>query len=354
MANKSPSSKPYIPSLNGLRALSVIFVILYHFNSRFPHNVAIQPPWTFPFLDRYLGVNIFFVISGYLITTLLMKEKELTQSVSLKQFYIRRTLRIFPAYYFLLAVYALLQLCNVLHFAPLSWLTSLTYTKYFYKSDWETGHLWSLSVEEHFYLLWPLLFKTFKKYNFLYAVIVIVPVFRLIANHYNISWMDSLSIFQRGDAIVFGCLLALHYQKITHWVNRLVSINRLFILLPLVLLIIVYLAGLPFVKPTVINGLITAFGNTYGTLANIAIVMIIVISINSRNWWYKFLNIPAMNFIGKISYSLYLWQQLFFSTSLGIFSMFPLNFIAIVCMALFSYYLVELPFLKIKRRHEIV
>src|SRR4051812_24348426 len=149
--------RTYFPSLNGLRAISVLLVIAYHLKIYFLYSQGIDLGENLSFFaDGNLGVNVFFIISGFLITSLLLEEERMNSTISLKNFYIRRTIRIFPAYYFMLAVYFILQLCQVIHIGPSSWFTAVTYTKYFNADqDTVTAHAWSLSVEEHFYLLWP-------------------------------------------------------------------------------------------------------------------------------------------------------------------------------------------------------
>ena len=102
-----------LPSLNGLRAISIFLVLFDHLQIKYYIFSETLPKYFLPiryFLeDGHLGVNVFFVISGFLITTLLLKEEQKNKTVSLKKFYIRRTLRIFPAYYTLLLVYFILQ-----------------------------------------------------------------------------------------------------------------------------------------------------------------------------------------------------------------------------------------------------
>jgi len=141
------------PSINGLQALSITFVILSHLDLQYGLLTYFKEvSWINPFVsllsDGNFGVNVFFVISGFLITSLLLNEEETSGKVSLKNFYIRRTLRIFPAYFFLLLVYFILQLVCYISISKASWLTALTYTKYFnWQLDWYTAHAWSLSVE---------------------------------------------------------------------------------------------------------------------------------------------------------------------------------------------------------------
>src|SRR3954471_9615667 len=106
------TDKPSYPSLYGLRAISILLVLFFHFDFGFP-SIPGSLQWAKPFFDLLhdgqMGVNIFFVISGFLITSLMLQEEEAYGKVSLKDFYLRRTLRIFPAYYFLLLFYAVLQ-----------------------------------------------------------------------------------------------------------------------------------------------------------------------------------------------------------------------------------------------------
>ena len=103
-----------------------------------------------------LGVQIFFVISGFLITSLLLREKESTGSISLKLFYARRTLRIFPAFYLFFITIAVLSYLRLIELPRYDLLHAATYTmNYSGNGTWWMGHLWSLSVEEQFYFVWP-------------------------------------------------------------------------------------------------------------------------------------------------------------------------------------------------------
>lgn len=338
--------KKYIPSLNGLRALSILVVILVHLNIRNFHE-----RYWFPLIfDAELGVNIFFVLSGFLITTLLLQEEAAKSTVSLKDFYLRRFFRIFPVYYTLLAVYFILQLCGILHFSTNSWITSLTYTKYFnWHNDWETGHLWSLSVEEHFYLIWPFIFKYFRRYRvpFAWVIIVAAPVFRMIYIKYPLHYIDNLTIFQKGDALMWGCLFAIYKETLT---ERLKKIKFIFFYILLVFLLLEYTAKLPltaFLK----TALIAPLGRTTGTLGDMLVGILILSSISRpQTGWFRLLNTKALNFTGKLSYSLYIWQQLFFSQDLHAAGRFPLNILLIVSVALTSYYIVEQPCLRLKEK----
>jgi peptidoglycan/LPS O-acetylase OafA/YrhL len=338
------------PSLNGLRALSIIAVIGCHLALHYPAYLPSLPLLT----DGQFGVNVFFVISGFLITRLLMKEEFFNKRVSLKKFYIRRTLRIFPAYYFLLFIYFLLTCFGYIHISAQSWLTSLTYTKYFnWNRDWYTTHAWSLSMEEHFYLLWPLFFVLglkSRKY-FILFVLVTVPVCRVVFYYHPVSWINPLTIFYRFDAIATGCLFALYQDRIIKVLSR--NWKRNFYI---AVTLMVLLPGVQFINHRAhlhLDSFTAAFGTTEGTIANFLIAIILMCSVfGSRGLWFAFLNSGIMNQIGLWSYSIYLWQQLFLSPKdLPYFvSTFPVNLLFIFIAAMISYYLIEKPFLRLKTK----
>lgn len=328
-----------IPSLNGLRAISIVCVIISHIELKNLH-----------FKDApggQIGVNIFFIISGFLITLLLLKEQSSTGTVSLRNFYIRRSLRIFPVYYFLLLVYFVLQCFNVLQISTTSWIAALTYTKYFFiggKFDWETGHTWSLSVEEHFYLIWPLVFVYLKNSRKIFAIVVIaiIPFVRLFTD------VSVLHLFTRADALMVGCLFALYYGDIVVFTKARSSAQICIPFITLALCLGIKKL-LPIADADLKNHITLAFFGSYGTITNICIACIIVIAINfENNIFFKFLNYKPINWLGKLSYSIYLWQQLFFSKHIGKLASLPINLICICTVAIISYYYLEIPFLKLK------
>ena len=338
----------YVPSLNGLRALSAGIVIAVHCHVK---NFSIPAP------GGQFGVNMFFVLSGFLITLLLLEEERVSTTISLKKFYFRRILRIFPVYYVLLITYYILQISGVLQFTTNTWLSAIFYVKDVpvpNSNSWETDHLWSLSIEEHFYLMWPLIFKFLKSYRIKIAVffIILIPIVRGVL--YDPDG-EGLMIYERADALLWGCILAIYYRPVSTIMMRGINKYKWAIALPFLglFLSVVALKFLP-VKNSFAEGLIRALGRADGTVTNIFICLVIVIAVNSRNsLFYKFLNTDSMNYLGKLSYSLYIWQQLFFSSTIGLWGLFPLNIVCIVAVSVFSYHLIEKPFLKIKSRYEV-
>lgn len=338
-----------LPSLNGLRAISITIVILFHFlgyNIGFDKNLALR----IPFLNGRFGVNIFFVISGFLITSLLLHEESLAGTISIKNFYLRRVLRIFPAYYFLLFFYFLLQLLGYIHIPGNAWLTALTYTKYVnYRVEFNTSHAWSLSIEENFYLFWPLVFLAgdrTRKHVAAY-LILIVPLIRLFFYFYPAEWASEQSLFTRIDSIATGCYVALHKDVILSKVSR--RWNLIFAGAILVIFLVPWLSVL--VVGTYFHLIFVLFGDLTGTFANVAIAVVTLYSVyGPTNGWFKLLNSKVFTYVGILSYSLYLWQQFFIYKSNWWITHFPQNLVLIFLTAIFSHYIIELPFLKLKSR----
>jgi len=355
--------KNHIPSLNGLRSISILIVIAYHFHAHSsPSPNVILKYFDFLLFDGPLGVGVFFVISGFLITTLLIKEQEKNNKISLKNFYIRRTIRIFPAYYFLLLCYFIFQLLGYINFSKVDWLSSLTYTKQFFQNSRnETAHLWSLSVEEIFYIIWPFIFSRFSKQGTLVAICLIffINIAKMMQYHYPIAALDN-TIFSRGDSLLIGCLFAIQYDKIVAYV---INKKHLIVLVFFLLLASIYsakylyhIASLPLNDTKMIlisksQPLFYALLGNIGLITNLLIGLLIIISININNTWFKFLNLPVMEYIGKLSYSLYLWQQLF-TSDIGCFLKLSnaLLLLFIFIAAILSYYFIEKPFLKLRTK----
>lgn len=302
-----------------------------------------------------LGVRIFFVISGFIITHLLIREYAVTGTISLKKFYIRRSLRIFPAFYFLILVMFLLREINVIEINNNVFVRSVTYTiNYMGVSErgWYLGHLWSLAVEEQFYLIWPV--------SFLYlgnrkAVILLVFLICLVPLVRYGSWLylpDSRLLIKWAfhtvsDSLAVGCLLALVRKQL-----QSIKFYQFLLKMPwtwIILVVIVF-------SFNAFNVGRPRFSNLVGiSIINLSIGFLLDYFISSPpTKIYNFLNSRVMVQIGILSYSLYLWQQFFTITKPTFtFQIFPYNSIFLVLASLFSYYIIERNFLKIKHRWEI-
>ena len=196
-----------VPSLNGLRAVSIFIVILSHV---FIHA---QIPESYLPLAGPTGVDVFFVISGFLITLLLLREQKRAGSISVPYFYVRRALRIFPAYFSYLGIMAGLAALGIIDLPTSALVAALTYTTNFFRlGTWDVGHTWSLCVEEHFYLLWPLILVLCgrdRAWKVATVYVLLTPLLRVIL---RLAFRDSLELgfftLVRMDAIAVGCCLA--------------------------------------------------------------------------------------------------------------------------------------------------
>jgi peptidoglycan/LPS O-acetylase OafA/YrhL len=294
------TSKTYIPGLDGIRAVAFLLVYVAH------TGLGVLIPGG-------LGVTIFFFLSGYLITTLLRIESKRTGTISISQFYFRRTLRIFPPMYVTLAVWIILMSLHVF-VGQVQWqptvLAGLYLTNY---TDWFTLHriqgglniLWSLSVEEHFYLLFPWLFLLFlrrglsatKRSAILATLCFLALVWRCVLLLHFHSDYNYLHTDTRFDSILFGCLLAVSINpfvdRTSAWVTRHSAALGL--------------AGLTMLLTSLLyRG--QFFRDTFRySLQGIALAAIFIFVLSRpESWVVRWLEHPALRLIGRRSYAMYL------------------------------------------------
>jgi peptidoglycan/LPS O-acetylase OafA/YrhL len=338
-------SERRIPSLDGLRAVSIALVLLAHLAGTrfFPLDSAAGSFWNF----GDLGVRVFFVISGFLITGLLLSEMAATGRVHLGRFYFRRTLRIFPPYYVYLAAVTAAAGAGAVQLAPHDGIHAVSYTSNYYaERSWFVGHTWSLSVEEQFYLLWPavLILAGVRRGIWIAALVVLTaPVIRVL--EWNLLPAFAAGIGHRfetvADAIAVGCVLAgvrefLHRHRL--YMRALAS--PLFVVVPLAAL----LGSLTHDHPQVWFG-------AGMTVTNVCIALIIDWSVTFHQGRVgRLLNAAPLVFVGWISYSLYLWQQPFLNrASASDLTAFPVNLSLAVLCALASYFFIERPSLALRK-----
>ena len=293
-----------IASLDGLRTISIGLVLIGHLAGTrfFPLT---QEAGDF-FALAETGVLIFFVISGFLITTLLLHELDKSGRINLLKFYFRRTLRIFPPYYSLLAVLLALRFLGYISLSNYDVFHALTYTSnYFYPEGWYLGHTWSLSVEEQFYLLWPAsLLVLGKRKGFLVAasLLILCPLVRTLSIFHVWHAPESAAFEMLADSLACGCLLALWRAKLheNKWYQAMLN-SRFFWLLPLMILLVSAFHRSPKIYYTI--GL---------TFTNIGVAICLDWCVMwSAGKVGRILNSRVMVYVGTLSYSIYLWQQLF-------------------------------------------
>ena len=342
----------YIPSLDGLRAVSVILVIVGHAALYGPATDHWRLFSSF-FLNAEIGVECFFVISGFLITMLLLREHERTAKISLKMFYLRRGLRILPPFYALILVVLLLKYLGGLAIPTQRIWTAATFTYNTVKhpawGSWWLGHTWSLSVEEQFYLCWPFVLVYLGETRARKAALVLTlsaPVFRvcLVLRHPEFANQISGLLPSRMDALMLGALAALCSAApvFQRWLGKLTA--------PLI--------AIPLAFVVVVSPLLSYyFGNLYlfsvGFTAECTCLLIVLLFViyNPSSGLGRLLNTRLMVYIGVISYDLYLWQQLFITPKNTTFTGLPGINVLLLCIAAFlSHKCIEVPTRSLSRR----
>ena len=341
----------YRPEIDGLRAIAVGAVILYH--------AQITILGHQPFKGGFIGVDIFFVISGYLITSIILKEFIKTGSISFKHFYQRRIRRILPVLLFVMLVslpFAWVYLLpnDLLDFSK-SILYSLGFSSnfYFHYSGLEYGgaglegnpflHTWSLSVEEQYYVLFPLaLFITFKFFKkFLIHVLILGFIISLgLANWGSTNYPSASFYFlhTRIWEILAGSILA-YFEIIKGGRSKIHSFN---LILPSV--------GLFLIGHSILFFNDKMFHPSFYTLSPIIGVCLMIWFCQKNELITKILSTKLLVGIGLISYSLYLWHYPIFvfvmKFNLASFNIFTKFIIAmsIIFLSIFSYYFIEKPF----------
>lgn len=305
----------HYPALNGLRALAVLGVLIAHCAM----IAAVGAPAETLYQSFHLkvmgvgwvGVDLFFILSGFLITGILLDTSE--KKSCLRKFYIRRTLRIFPLYYFVLLLYFSISylLGNLEHFSA----ADIMYLLYVGNWDEWAGfdrpyalrHLWSLAVEEQFYLIWPALFMISSKYNMAKYVciftIIATIIFRIafvLFDYHDYIYHITIT---RGDSLLVGALLAITIkEKGLQYFN----VSKSLCVLAIGCVIIAALAY--------INGsfsgktpLILMFGLPSLFLIFVPVILLTFLLPRSHMFQHV-LSSPVLTFMGRISYGMYVYH----------------------------------------------
>ena len=277
------------------------------------------------------GVRIFFVISGFLITTILLHEHTRSSTINLREFYIRRAYRIFPAALVFMVVAVIVDWHEM---TPLHLAAAFLYlADYDYSLPWIFHHLWSLSVEEQFYLLWPSVLKRWygHRREILIGVMIFCPALHLILYWLRFPAGGDALFPVIADNLAIGCLLAVLAPRIPRISGYLaLAMTACVILIPY------------FPANTMPRTFL--FVLALRPIFYISIAGVIYHVIQKP---YRFLNSWPMTWIGTISYSLYLWQEPFCPNP----KVPPLYAVLLsLAAASLSYYCVERPLLRFRDR----
>ncbi len=353
--------KIYLPGINGLRGIAAMLVVLNHVTKGLYRFQIVIPRWMDLLFDRHQAidaVNIFFVISGFLITYLLLKEKEAYGSISIKKFYQRRMLRIWPVYFLYLIVAGFISLVMHDNFIQHYFLyyiffggniPGLLTTAPFY-----FVHYWSLGVEEQFYLFWPFAFKYLKKkilwLSILLLIILSMPIFtgNNIVNKAAHVFFWCAGEFQ---GIMIGSLAALVYFKRQKYFSF--CFNKACQLIALSMILLLF------------TDTINVF-YFHDALMGFLAVIIVIALIENKSYFLKTEN-KVLNYLGKISYGLYVWHPIMMWVFLRVFKekvLVPKEYLIwIICIATpplsilladISYRFYEVKFLRMKKKYMLV
>jgi peptidoglycan/LPS O-acetylase OafA/YrhL len=294
----------FLATLDGWRAIAIGGVIICHVATLYSETSLLVH------LGAH-GVALFFAISGFLITTRLLIERDGAGRISLPAFYIRRACRILPPVFLYLGTLAVLGRAQIVALRPHElWSALLFFNNYWPDRSWFTVHFWSLSVEEHFYLLWPAVLSLLGPRRirwFAVAVIVATVAWRPVGFHL----MPGVSAIERTDmrldAFMFACLLAIlmHDRETGGFVRY--ALAKTWVPAAIVL-------GL---------GLSYAFSILFSArlvkeFAQAALMPLLIGAtvLASKSALGRFLELAPMRYIGRISFGLYLWQELFLTNVL--------------------------------------
>lgn len=344
----SINSRSRIVALDGIRAVAIILVFMGHGSEAYLANA--KAIWMAPFVNASLGVRLFFVLSGYLITRLLMHEQQARGKIDLAAFYVRRFLRIWPAIYTYLAVIAVLSAAGWISvsasqlFAAGSfswnysglWLNSVNGNGW-----WFLGHLWTLALEQQFYLFWPFII-VFLGWNnarrFALIVPLLMPLIRIGVYFAFPGQRGFLGMMFHTaiDSILIGCAVAIHQDRIQTWLNTKPWVFWAAL-------------GFVFVVSPLLGSLISPYRITVGYGLDAVCSGILILTAAQQNPWSRWLSVRPLIFLGTLSYGLYIWQQLFLTPmNTTLTGQFPLSVIATILCAFLSYRFIETPCLRLK------
>jgi peptidoglycan/LPS O-acetylase OafA/YrhL len=370
-----PANSSYFPALDGLRAVAFLMVFAQHY---------LQMPW------GWTGVDVFFVLSGFLITGILYDTRD--QPHRVRNFYVRRTLRIFPLYYglmlLLLLLYPLLRwqwnwswmlwpaylgnFCHGIHYlTDRPWLVSLAnfnpVSRTFPKIGLRFGHFWSLCVEEQFYLIWPwIVFWVRDRRKLLLAClacILICPLMRLEVNHLFLqSGLDREILYRwtpfRVDALLIGGLVALVRRGPSPGQLRIVARVGFGVLSSVLL---VWLALNPALWHWPFSYVYPTWMFTWGLVfVDVYSACLIVMALERDSITFRVFNLRPLRWMGRISYGAYVFHDILhdqYSWLIGHYHV-PharvatpvLAFVCTLLLAWASFRWYETPFIRLKDR----
>lgn len=325
----------YEPAFDGLRALAVTAVVAYHISPGFPGG--------------YVGVDLFFVLSGYLITTILAAERADSGTIDLRRFYLKRAFRLFPA----LALVLLFELCRAaLDPAARASILRAIGVCLLYVTNWarafdlpgidgQLGHSWSLSLEEQFYIVWPiLLLGVFPRRPLVWLIAALAAVTALRLGML-LGGVSGARVYNgsdtHSDGLILGCIVAL--MPPSPALKRIASQTAPVALLGLAALVL-FADG----DQGLAESLWVSFAGVLSAWLLLAIL--------HQGWLEKALSSGVLVYVGRVSYGWYLWHYPLYQAAHQYLPAWtpPLAALIALPVAMLSYAYVERPALRVRDR----
>jgi len=364
-------NKVYFPNLDVLRCVCAFMVVLAHSYEGFCSWIG-SPLSAFPLIDTKIrlfisnlsiGVDVFFVISGFLITYLLLNEKHCSGNVHIGKFIIRRSLRIWPLYFF--AIFFGFVLISFSNRPAPNYLANLFFLNNFNAiqiDGWQFpfAHFWSICVEEHFYIIWPIVlyFTSIKNVPFITVFLIGISI---LSRWYFVEFSTNLQMnlrvntLARIDEILIGALVAwVHFKKPI--INNIDTKTRL--LVYVILITLLFVDGYNnwgtsifdvFYKKYIYLGLIVFWMSNY---------------LFNPEAFFNFKNKNFVHYLGKVSFGIYIYHNMLidpfiskfvYRFSIKSFWVYELGYLVLVIgVSILSYELFEKYFLRLKQKFEII
>ena len=353
------ASSGYIPTLDGWRAVAISLVLADHALNNLATSTQDLVRWKVPPALGQHGVGLFFALSGFLITSRLLDENALRGRISLRDFYIRRAFRILPAALVVLAALAGLGVAGWLPIGRSEVFGALFFYRNYLPSisapngtGFFTSHYWSLAVEEHFYLIWPVLLMLGLRYR--QGLVVGLACAGLLVAWRQLELAREIGTYgrvlptffvrsdTRMDALLWGAVAALilDARRAREWAARYFTT-------------IVWLG---------VVGLYLAVWLRYRTQPTcwegmLAAMLVAGTAVRPNGPAGRALEVPLLRWVGRISYSLYLTNQAFLPfqsigipITLGVLQHVPFNVAAVLASSIALYYLIERPMIRAGHR----
>lgn len=366
------AAKFYYPSLDGLRFFGFLLVFLHHvYQTTYTDNPVGNFFVTIFRTNGWVGVDLFLILSGFLVTTLLLKEKIHHGSFSIKDFQRRRILRIWPLYYlalilgFFIVPFIAGQLGNLYY---VDQIKKEFWWHFFFLGNWYTifndysifrniSLLWTISLEQQFYFIWPFILLTVNRFRtalfYCLSLILFAILLRYVLFQFNIQHPDVyVNTFTRFDTLAYGALLAVINLYHPNWKNYL----KPFLNFPLQVVVFISFLGFLFITGEMGSYIIRH--SIWGYVATgIFMLYFIVSALNTNSLYTKILENKTLVWLGKIGYGLYVYHIMGLELTRFLIGKTAFAFLEpIVALAItiffswISYKFFEVRFLKLKNK----